>query len=268
MNEIEVAFLENSAEKWFSYATERKDAKTNLFCFPHAGAGPGVYALWGRIFSSDLSFYPVHYPLRERRKMESLPDSIQELAYSLARDNKKLFVDKPFALYGHCMGAIIAYEVAKAVEELYGVEPVLTIASSSAPPNCTLEQQIDNTMDIKQLAKFFADMHYIDAALIGDEMYVKYFIPVLKADYLLQQKYTNARFKRLDSPILVLYGENDTQLEMEKLVKWESFTSESVSYEAISGGHFFINKDNMSDIIQMLEKRILKRNGGYGNQNE
>jgi len=239
--------------------TEHEEAKVNLICFPHAGAGPGVYALWGRFLSNDLSFYPVHYPMREKRKLESLPDTIQELARTFVQDNEQLWVEKPFAIYGHCMGSIIAYEVAKAVKELYNVRPILVIVSSSLAPNCTIEQQIDETMNVKQIAKFFAELNYMDDSLIEDEMYANYFLPVLKADYLLQQKYVDVYFKKLDCPLLVLYGENDIQIDKNKLSDWKQFSSSEVLFESIEGGHFFVNKENIIKFLPMLQEKILKK---------
>lgn len=250
--------MNNVEEKWFSYVTEHPDAKINLFCFPHAGSGPGVYAYWGRLLSNKFNFYPIHYPMRERRKSEPLPDSIQELAYLLAKDNKELFLEKPFAFYGHCMGGIIAYETAKSLETVYGIGPALTVISSSVAPDCPIEHQIDEKMDIKKMAEIFADMHYISKDLIEDDMYVKYFIPVLKADYLLQQKYIVTEIKQLNSPIFVMYGDSDEQIAREKLLRWQRFSTVKVSYRPIPGGHFFVNKDNASAILETVQNKILE----------
>lgn len=251
--------MDDMTQKWFSYETTHPDADMNLFCFPHAGAGPGVYAYWGRILTERFNFYPVHYPLRERRKEEPLPGSIQELADSLAEENSGLFMEKPFAFYGHCMGGILAYETARSLERLYGVKPVLTVVSSSAAPDCPVGQQIDEQMDIGELAKIFADMQYIQKDMAKDDMYVKYFIPVLKADYLLQQKYILKGRKKLGSPITVMFGDSDKQMIRDNLLKWENFSSEDVSFLPVSGGHFFINKENAAGLLETIQQKILEK---------
>lgn len=249
--------MNDMTKKWFSYETVHPDADINLFCFPHAGAGPGVYAYWGRTLSERFNFYPVHYPMRERRKNEPLPGSIQELAASLVEENCRLFLEKPFAFYGHCMGGVTAYETVRALERLYGIKPVLTVVSSSAAPDCPVGQQIDEQMDIGELAEIFADMQYIQKDMAKDDMYVKYFIPVLKADYLLQQKYILKGRKKLGSPITVMFGDSDKQMTRDNLLKWKNFSSEDVSFMPVSGGHFFIDKDNASSMLGTIQQQIL-----------
>jgi surfactin synthase thioesterase subunit len=250
--------LSTTKSKWFLYATENAGAKTNFICFPHAGAGPGVYAMWGKIISKNFNFYPIHYPMREKRPSEPLPDTIQDLAYAIASENSDLFSQRPFVLYGHCVGGIIAYETAKVIKELYFVEPLLLVASSSLSPDCQLPEIIDESMDIRKVAETFAEMGYVSKDLIGNEMLLNYFLPVLKADYLLQQKYIDHDYEQLGCPILVMYGEGDRQLDADLMKKWEAYTTSGITCKGFPGSHFFADKVTLPGILQMIDAMVHK----------
>ena len=124
--------------KWFAYGMTHEQADLNLLLFPFAGGCPSVFVQWKRLLSAKVNVYPVLYPFREARRSEQLPDTVQQLAQSLAAEDEAVFSGK-YAIFAHCAGASVAYGTILAAKQLYGTEPEWLIVSGAEPPEYSLE---------------------------------------------------------------------------------------------------------------------------------
>ena len=118
---------------WVIRQKMRRSAGLRLFCFPYAGAGASVFRNWMSDVDSDIEVYSVQLPGRENRLREPTLQSFEELVPALTGGIMGL-LDRPFAFYGHSLGAKIAFETARALRRSYGREPShLFIGASPAP---------------------------------------------------------------------------------------------------------------------------------------
>lgn len=104
-----------------------------LLCFPHAGAGRLYYARWGALFDDGISFEVVQYPEREGRYKERMPDTVQQLAANIHSEYAWVF-EGPYSIWGHSMGTVVGYEVAKLAQRLSGRAPLVFFSSGSSAP--------------------------------------------------------------------------------------------------------------------------------------
>lgn len=243
-----------SENEWIAYTTQNQNSKVNMLCFPHAGASANIFASWGEYLPEDFSLYPILYPMRENHMDESMPKSINELAYNLVYNNPQLF-DASFVLYGHCMGALIAYEVALKAKELYNKTPNLIVVSGAYAPDEWTGDSLDDTLTDFQCAERFAQLNLIPMELAQNEDYVSFFIPVLRADFNLQQTYVPSIIEKIPCKILLPYGDDDTTFDSKSLTSWSRFGKNTESKE-FHGGHFFMNK-NKSDLLNWIYKNTL-----------
>ena len=142
--------------KWFSFIKSHKDQKPDVILFPHAGAGASTFASWGKKFQAcGFGFYPVQYPGRESRMSEPICTNIRELAEELILSDPELFRGD-LIFYGKCLGALIAFAAAEAMEQHYHHSPRLLITSSgAAPEDMRLEMADSENIDALLLKYHF-----------------------------------------------------------------------------------------------------------------
>ena len=206
--------------KWFSFTSEHETSEYNIFCFPHAGAGASIYAPWGKTLPERYSFFPVQLPMRENRKSEVLPQSLQELGREIAEDNAEMFRSKPFILFGHCFGALAAYETARHLQQNENCSPALLILASSIAPRIISDPFDLDGMDKAQLTEHFINIGYISKEMADSQAYLDFFIPALKEDCKLVYKYIPDGTV-LKCPIYAPFGSDDIQTPESEAKKME-----------------------------------------------
>jgi medium-chain acyl-[acyl-carrier-protein] hydrolase len=108
-------------------------ASFRLFCFPYAGGGASVFARWRTRFAPETDIFPVQLPGRENRISEPVPLAVRELAAQATEALKPMF-DQKFALFGHSLGALVAYEIARNLQRAGQRMPERLIASGHRAP--------------------------------------------------------------------------------------------------------------------------------------
>lgn len=242
--------------KWFEFISEHDEAEYNMFCFPHAGAGASTYASWGKVISEKCNIYPVQYPLRETRMNEQMPSNIQELAKLIVEENEKLFHSKPIILFGQCLGAYIAYETALTIQKRLSIAPMLLVVASSESPSKVYKNTLPENMNNQDIAAHFANLGYINKSLIGNKSFMDFFMPVLKTDYNLTINYKSENHEKVNCKILTACGKDDSNITTGMLQNWQAYTMKSICIKEYDGGHFFINKDNISQFSDDIISEI------------
>lgn len=243
-------------DKWFNYENVKQDSEYNLFCFPHAGSGASAYASWWKNVPEKYSFYPIQYPMRENRTKIKMPDSIKELARLIAEENKEVFLSKPSVFFGHCYGAVVAYETSLYLKENYGYCPELLIVTSSESPKKSEDTVSLSGADNNAVAEFFIKFGYMDSASLENRVYMEFFMPVLKNDYILLQQYVPDEGKKINSRIYAVYSPEDVGMRHEEIEKWKNFTEKDVTINTHDGGHFFLNENNVKEFFEKADSLI------------
>ena len=243
---------------WIAFQKENNKAKYYILLFPHSGAGASVFASWGKVFQKNhFNFYPIQYPMREGRKNEEMPSSLTEIAREIAESLMEVFKKNRYILYGRCTGSLVAYEVARYVYKKLGIHPKLFVAASALSPNdCKLEP-MDDKASSKEWAKKFIDLHFLDPNVVQDEMFLEFYMPVLKADYKMQVDYQCIPDYQLECHIYTLYGKEDKVIDGEKLEHWQAFTKNQVHQVGFTGEHFFENRENLGEICNLIQSAFV-----------
>jgi hypothetical protein len=122
------------SQSWFAKTAVHPAEKLQLFCFPYAGGGASIFSSWKSRLAPDITVLPVQLPGRERRSTEAPMDTIQDIVRSLLPAMAP-YIHKPFAFFGHSMGALIAFETARQLSSQTGRLPVHIIASGKSAPH-------------------------------------------------------------------------------------------------------------------------------------
>ena len=132
---------DSATARWFPASRTGPPAAKLMFCFPHAGGGTSAFSLWQALLGPSAEVIPARLPGREIRFSEPVARSVRELSDALARPVAEYAAGQPFVLFGHSMGALIAYELSHGLQAM-GVRPEALIVSGCSAPRARSRTQI------------------------------------------------------------------------------------------------------------------------------
>ncbi|MGF6705613.1 thioesterase II family protein [Pseudomonas frederiksbergensis] len=215
----------------------------NLLCLPYSGASGMVYSRWRRTLPAWLQVRPVELPGRGARMAEPLHTDLQALARQLAGE-QRLTASAPYALLGHSLGALVAFELAHELQALGCPAPVALIACGTAAPTRREEYNDAKWRGPRSDAELIDELRSLDGTpeeVLANQELMSLTLPILRADFLLCGRYAYRERAPLCCPLHVLAGEDDRASE-EQLQAWRKETAGDFSVHVFPGGHFFIHK--------------------------
>ncbi|WP_299561111.1 alpha/beta fold hydrolase [uncultured Mycolicibacterium sp.] len=216
--------------------------------FPHAGGAAAAYrTLAGALAARGVDAYIVQYPQRAERLRDPAAAGITELA-------EDLFAAGPWGrlgtldLFGHCMGAVVAFEFARAAERA-GV-PVRTLwASAGQAPSTVGEGAPLPSTDADVLADMI-DLGGTDPRLLADEDFLDLLVAAVRADYQALRGYACPPDARIAADIHVLRGDADHRISEDWARRWAGHTTGRFTLTRFDGGHFYL--DDHTDAVAAL----------------
>jgi len=230
--------LSQTSNRWFVRHRPRPQAALRLYCLPHAGGGPLLFRQWSDSLPSSVEVCAVQLPGREARFSEPAFTRWQPLVDALA-DAVAAANDRPFALFGHSMGALLAFELARRLRRLGQPEPAYLLVSGYAAPHLGLDRPPAHALPE---AEFRAELRARNGTptvvLENDEM-MRLFSPLLRADFAVCETYTYQSEPPLGCPCAAFGGLRDPLVTPERLLAWKELTDASFESLLLPGDHFF-----------------------------
>lgn len=212
-----------------------------LFCFAHAGGSAQVFRRWQASLPRQVELCPFELPGRGQRLREKPYTRMDELVPVIASEIAET-LGQPFALFGHSLGACIAFELAQYVKAHFGKEPAhLFISGKSAPHLPPTQPPVYNLPE----AEFRAEVIRLNGTpreILENPEAMSLLEPILRADFELIETYQYRVGPKLSCPIKAFGGLEDSDALMDDLSEWKHYTSSSFSLSMMPGDHFFINK--------------------------
>ncbi|MER6254506.1 alpha/beta fold hydrolase [Streptomyces sp. NPDC001584] len=230
------------------------DAQFRLVCFPHAGGSATFYFPVAQALAPGLDVLAVQYPGRQDRRAETCLDDIYELADQVT-EALLPWTDRPLALFGHSMGATVAYEVARNLERR-GVAPLGLLASGRRAPSCRRDEYV-HQRDDEGLVAALKELSGTDAAVLGDEELLRMVLPAVRGDYKAVETYRHREGTRLGCPVTVLVGDSDPVTSLEEAAAWAEHTTGPCEVEVFAdGGHFYLNSQ-AKEVLKVVERSVM-----------
>jgi surfactin synthase thioesterase subunit len=218
------------------------DAPERLFCFAHAGGGAGFFRLWGGALAPEIDVRPVQLPGREWRLDEPPYRRIDALVEPL-RAALEPHLDRPYAMFGHSMGALVAFEVARRLGD--GVRPgpsCLIVSARRAPQLVGDDRQLYRLPDDQFIAEV-ARLGGLPHEVLAEPELRDMLLPALRADYEAVETYRPLPGGRLRCPVVAYLGAGDPEVDRGSLTGWGDVTTGEFTVREFPGDHFYLKGD-------------------------
>ncbi|WP_443043528.1 thioesterase II family protein [Streptomyces sp. GS7] len=240
---------------WMRRFHPAPDSAVTLVCLPHAGSSANSCFPLSEGLSPSVEVLAVQYPGRQDRCWEPPARSVAELAASVAEVLRGT-LDRPVALFGHSMGAAVAFELARILEREQGVAPVGLFASARRAPS---RHRYDPRTELPSGEEVKAELQRLsgtDARILEDPELLRIFLPVIRADYAVAGSYRGDPDARVGCPVTVLVGDADPETTIEEARAWSGHTTGACELRVYPGGHFYIEQHRAS-VINVISDVLL-----------
>jgi medium-chain acyl-[acyl-carrier-protein] hydrolase len=227
-------------DSWIACRKPNPQARLRLFCFPYAGTGASIFRTWADGLPADVEVCPIQFPGRGTRLMETPFTQLPPLVQALARALVPL-LDKPFAFFGHSLGALVGFELARQLRRQSGVQPVHLFVSADRAPQIP---HPDRPIHALPEGEFLAELHRLNGIpgkVLEEAELMQIMLPILRADFAVYETYAYSTEPPLNCPISTFGGLQDRRVSRGDLEAWRAQTSGAFSLRMFPGDHFFWN---------------------------
>lgn len=238
-------------------------AEATLVCIPHAGGGVSAYRRWAEALGPRIVVKPVQLRGRESRFREppltELRDVVADLYDLVLADTAQ-----PFALFGHSMGALLAFELAHMLREKSGRTPLHLFVSSCRAPEL---RQVTNPFSDLPQAEFVAELNRryggIPAAILADQDYMAAVLPALRADFGIIERYQLEPRPPLACPLTVFGGRHDEVISQAAMTGWRRHTTGLFNLEMLGGDHLYLQAQQIA-MAKLISSALSPRLNALG----
>jgi medium-chain acyl-[acyl-carrier-protein] hydrolase len=238
---------------WLGNWEPNRRASVRLLCFPYAGGGDSIFRSWQQILSDMVEVCPVQLPGRDSRITEPLCTEINQLVRDMGQALAP-YLNKPFALFGHSMGALIAFELARYVRKEYSAQPLHLFASGRCSPQITNEP-----FDLKQFDSELPEMlrrgNGTPEEVLEDPELMELVLPVLRSDWTLCKSYIFTSEPPFSFPITAFGGLEDHGVPRRYIEGWREHTTGPFVLRMLPGNHFFLKTSRLL-LLEAISKEL------------
>ncbi len=247
--------VEETANAWIIRTTPNPGAHMRLFCFPYAGGGAAVFHQWPKDLPPSVEVCAIQLPGRASRLDEAPFTQLVPLVREITRALDS-YLDKPFAIFGHSMGALVGFEVARQLRSERNVEPAHLFASASKAPQSPLDTPTYNLPE----SLFIDELRRINGT--PQEVFQKHelmqlMIPILRADFEVTETYTYTADRPFACPISCFGGIQDVDIGRKDLEAWREQTTGAFKLRMFPGDHFFL-LTHAKIVLELISRELYR----------
>jgi medium-chain acyl-[acyl-carrier-protein] hydrolase len=242
--------------KWLEFVKPRPRAGIRLLCFPYAGGSALAFRDWQDALPDFIEVWPIQLPARGRRISEPPFTRVGDVVDAV---EKALFgyLDKPYAIFGYSMGALIAFELARRAEACPVLSPSHLFVGARGAPH--LRSRMGPTHKLPD-PQFLLELRRFQATpdeILDDPELIQFFLPTLRADFEVAMAYEFLEGPPLRCPISAFGGLEDPDVPTEDLEPWQLHTAAHGSLQLFPGGHFFLNA-RRADLLSAISRDLIR----------
>lgn len=228
-----------------------------LFCLPYAGGSETIYYKWKNYLQPLIEVLPIELKGRGKRFSEVFYENLEEAVEDIFENIKDKIVNNDYAIYGHSMGSLIAYELYyKICNENAKMPKHMFFSGYKAPSIPRKEKQICLLPD-DEFIKEVIELGGTPQEVVESEELLQLFTPILRNDFKMLENYIYKEKKsKIQCNISILNGKED-DITLEEILSWKNHGDKGVKVYNFEGNHFFINT-NLENIIKVINNTLVK----------
>ena len=225
-----------------------------IVVFPHAGGSARFFIPWRRHLPAEVDLYGVTYPGRDTLLDEATPETLVDLAAECATELKSAIgSSESVVLFGHSMGAYVAFEATRALERS-GITLRALVASGVEAPHFELQRHAERAWHRAcddDLVRHIGEMDVRSAEVLAVPELRQMFLPTLRDDYRLVENYRSELNPQVACPIHSVYGESDPEVSASGAAAWAAYTHVDCHVRSLQGDHFYL-ADQPARLVRYL----------------
>lgn len=233
----------STVSPWLPYWQRKAHPRVRLFCFPYAGGGASLFRLWSEQLPAEIEVCPVQLPGRENlfqiKPFEHLSPLVETLGSIL-----RPYLDMPFLFFGHSMGALIGFELARHLRNS-GLEaaPMYLFMSGHRAPHLPDPRPPRHLLPEEAFVQELRRLQGTPEAVLQNQELLHLILPLLRADFSVCETYTYIADKPFPCPIMAFGGLDDEAVSRNELAAWQAQTCGTFKQRFFPGGHFFLHTE-------------------------
>jgi pyochelin biosynthetic protein PchC len=229
---MSVSRVAAAESRWIRWYAQPSPPRFRVVCLPPAGSSASFYRTWASAVPRDVSLAALQYPGRENRIGEPPLDDLTTLADRAAAALATLD-GTPLVLFGHSLGAVVAYEIALRLPRVMRL-----LVSGCVPPHIH-RRRARRTWDDDSILEDLRRLGGRNHAVLDQPSLRALILPAVRADYLLTEGYVPRPDSKLTCPVTAFYGRQDPEVTPDEMREWQLVTSGPFRTWAFDGDHFF-----------------------------
>lgn len=230
-------------------------AALRLVCFPYAGGGASVFASWPAGTGPDIEVCAVQLPGREARFGQRPFQDVRTLVSAVEASLGGL-LDEPFALFGHSMGALVAFEFARRLAARRRRAPAHLFVSARPAPHLRRPWPRAHLLPDDQLIDRVRQIGGTPAQVLADARLMRLVLPVLRADFAVNDGHVHRPGPLLDCPVTALGGRDDPEASPRALTAWQRHTTGPFRLRLFDGGHFYL-REHRDELLRVVRESLV-----------
>lgn len=240
---------------------EPPTSATRVFCFPHAGGGAASFAGWPS--HPDVTVCPVEPPGRAGRFREPAHSSVESCVDDLLAGLGHQFTGR-YAFFGHSVGALVAYRLTRRLRAVGATPPAHLFVSGRAAPHLPYARPVLHDLPVTELVPQLRRMGGTPDVILDDPALLDVFLPVLRADFSVNETYRHEPGLPLPIPLTAFGGAEDTRADAEELHAWSALTSGAFAVHTYPGGHFYLER-HAASVLEVITRSLASEIRQRGN---
>jgi medium-chain acyl-[acyl-carrier-protein] hydrolase len=244
--------FDTNFKKWIFCPEPKSRATIRLLCFPYAGSGPTIFRQWPKYLPEEVEMWGIRLPGRESRLGEPAYSSLDPLVTAVS-EALWPYLDHPFVIFGHSLGALVGYELAQHCKKQNGPQPLHLFMSGHRAPHCPpLHPPVHDT-DNETFLNRIRTLGGTHKQFFAVQDLVQLMLPTLRADFAVWENYKYKKNSTLDIPITAFGGKADIEVQQSDIVAWQEHTNSNFTYHIYPGKHFYFQSNPEPLLIEITK---------------
>ena len=228
---------------WLRSWQRQPHARIRLFCFPYAGGGASLFHTWPQCLPREIEVCPIQLPGREERLADTPFSTMPSLLEALAPLLQPYLEDMPYAFFGHSMGSLISFELARYFSRTQSFQPAHLFVSGHRAPQIPDPDPPTHNLPEPEFLEELRRLQGTPEEVLHNEELLHVLLPLLRADFALCETYSYTHEKPLTCPLSAFSGLQDADVSREDIQAWHEQTRGPFKMRFFRGDHFFLHKE-------------------------